>query len=192
MVKFCTTSQILSAKPTENSLARLSWILLVALLLHTPGIAAAQTGRSDLGEVYVAVKSARLRAEPLAWAPAKVEVQFGDKLQTVSESGAWLRVRAASGEEGFLHRTAISPRTIVLRGSTTQDSIVGSTNEIVLAGKGFNSDVEALFAKERRSARYDLVEQIERTMVSADRLERFVSAGHLFPETKEAQTGETL
>lgn len=166
---------------------------------NATGNEAPQTNTSE-DRLFVEVKQAAIRAEPKVWSRALRTLQFGDELRAIDSAalnaGAtisdWIRVQASSQGanqglvEGFIHRTAVTRRVVVLKGSTTLQQVSATEQEVVLAGKGFSADVEDRYRQRGDSAdraiqlgnAYIQLDTIERDSAdSPDELERFMREG---------------
>lgn len=124
----------------------------------------------DPGTVFVQVKTAKLRKEARQWAPSTADLSYGDALAVVSVQPGWLEVRTAGGTEGFIHESAVNRRKVILASSrsTLADAAVDDT-VVVLAGKGFNDEVERLYAK-AGAANYAAVDSVQRRKKPDDRM----------------------
>ena len=152
----------------------LSSVIVVLLCLY----GSFQTARADDAE-YVQVRNATLRQAPRAWAPLVATVPYGTKVSVLEDGDAWVRVSALTNKQGFLHRSSLTTKKIVFSDMTT--SFDGSAQDVnlVLAGKGFTSEVEAQFAKSKVALNYNAVNQVEKRKVSENDILRFRKEGGL-------------
>ena len=107
----------------------------------------AATG-SQQGYIYVQVRESKLRSQPNFWSPAVGNLSYGDSLVpfgAAPSSNAWLKAKLGD-TEGFVHVSAVTSRRIVIKTSAGQQQKVADTEDIVLAGKGFNNQVEGRYA----------------------------------------------
>ena len=150
------------------------------LLIALPVLAVVGPTRAAAADtpVYVEVKAAKIRSEPRHWASGVESVSFGVPLTELAREASWVKVRAASGATGYLHESALTSRRIILKGEggLRDDE---SADSVVLAGKGFNADVEAEYAASGGELNYAAVDTIEAAMVSEDELYRFLIEGRL-------------
>jgi hypothetical protein len=85
----------------------------------------------------------------------------------------------AGGQQGYLPLSAVSPKAIVF---STADvaKVQADSGELVLAGKGFSKEIEQSFQKQDASARFDLVNRVEReAKASPAEVAQFVKQGGL-------------
>jgi len=89
-------------------------------------------------------------------------------------NGKWAEVRSAANTSlsGWTAASNLSVRKIVSSGTNA------SANEVALAAKGFNQEVENVY---KSSGTYDYadVDKTEAIIVSQDDLYKFVTEGHL-------------
>jgi hypothetical protein len=123
--------------------------------------------------LYVKVREAKVRTEPKQWAPSVASLKYGDRVSVVSEDGAWLKL-----SNGYLHSTAVSERRVVLEASKSVNK-GGDDKDVILAGKGFNKEVENSYAAKNRSLNYSEVDRMEKLKVSDRELASFVGEGKL-------------
>lgn len=128
---------------------------------------------------YIEVQAAKLRAQPKVWAPPIADLHYGDKVQIVSREDPWLRVRSADQREGYLHVTALTTRTVVLKGEGSQSAAV-DISDAVLAGKGFNADVASRYVSGSLEGGFQRVEAMQKSSRVDDKtLLGFMRAGNL-------------
>jgi hypothetical protein len=87
-------------------------------------------------------------------------------------------VTTADGKTGWLHESALSKKPIALRAGTTDAATGASSDEVALAGKGFNEQVEAKLRKEG-TLDYTWVDRMSAFKVDANEISQFLKEGHL-------------
>jgi hypothetical protein len=177
---------------TSARALRWSSLLLVAVALRAPHIPSASADEAPK-ELWVELQDARLRNKPLHWASAAAPLSYGDKIEVLGTEGAWYRAAftGADGKrvEGYVHQTAVTPKQVVLKGRTADVQIEADESSIVLAGKGFNREIEETYLGSAEEALdYAAVDCIEgkprctgkpRPVVSDEQLAAFVREGGL-------------
>ena len=132
---------------------------------------------------YVEVKLTKLRSGPQAWAAAKKELAFGTAVTVLEVAAGWSRVQLSDGAEGFVHNSALTAKKVVFQATAAGAGGLGDASNdpsgVVLAGKGFNRDVEASYQKSVGQVSFDKVEALEKMKVPDRDLEAFVAAGCL-------------
>ena len=81
-----------------------------------------------------------------------------------------------------MHSSAITSKKIVMKAGAQNVEQAASSDEIALAGKGFNADVEREFKAKRKDVNYAWIDQMEKIVVSQAQMQEFVEAGSLSPE----------
>lgn len=128
------------------------------------------------GTMYVAVKTVELKSSVGFFASAKGTLAYGASVAIIQIKGDWAEVRSVenSSVSGWMPVANLSAKRIVLGAAS------GATaNEVALAGKGFNQEVENAY-KAKGKLNYADVDRTEAQKVSKKELQDFVTAGHLF------------
>lgn len=130
-------------------------------------------------ELYIKVRSTKLRAQPKAWGSAVADLRYGDKLTVVDDGdAAWPRVKSAGGAQGYVSQSALSNRKIVI--STNSNAITqADPSEVVVAGKGFGKSVEQQYAQASTEANFREVDRMERLKISDGEVLNFMRQGQL-------------
>lgn len=136
------------------------------------------TGSAFAEEVYIKIRDAKLRAEPQHYAALLESLSLGQSLTKINKKGAWIQVKSKSGASGYIHESSISDRKVVLAYSNTSGSR-SNNSDVVLAGKGFNKEVEKQFALQNPKASFAEVDSMERIAVGDQDLKGFVASGGL-------------
>ena len=142
-------------------------ILLCSLFCLT---AAAET-------VQVTTRENAVRGECRFFAPVKLKVSLGDLLTVKGRKGDWYLV-SAKGVNGCIHKSAVETRSFAAAGRGAASGGT-SADEVSLAGKGFNPQVEAGYRKSGKGLNYAAVDEISRIQVGEKALEAFVLQGGL-------------
>lgn len=127
--------------------------------------------------VQVTTRDNAVRGECRFFAPVKLKVSLGDELTVKGHKGDWLQV-SAKGVNGCIHKSAVESRTFTASGRKGAGSGT-SADEVSLAGKGFNPQVEAGYRKSGKNLNYAAVDEISKFAVSEKSLETFVQQGGL-------------
>jgi hypothetical protein len=147
-----------------------TWVILLVLCLIS-SVAAAAT-------VKVITQEAVIRKDKRFFAPALVRAPFGAALQELEKEGDWFRVNY-QGNEGWIHKSAVQEQKFQLSSLAGGQAEEASRDEVALAGKGFNPEVEKAFRDKNPKMRYDLVNLVQSYRVEDQRLQAFIRAGHL-------------
>lgn len=148
--------------------------LLGILCLHIP--AHAQETLS------VQVKAGELRATPSFLGKIIARVAYGGRVVVVDDLGAWKRVSPSGGKlQGWMHASALTTKRIILKSGQTAVRTGATQDEIALAGKGFNEQVEAEFRKENKNLDYTWINRMETFKVSPNLMNSFLVQGKVVP-----------
>lgn len=151
-----------------------AWCAGVACLLSTQAWSATRP-------LSVQVKEGQLRATPSYLAKPVATVQYGDQVEEMEARGDWKKVAASNGAAGWIHESALTKKRIVLHSGDTEAQQAASSDELALAGRGFNADVEADFKAQRDPATYKRIDQLEKVVVSESEKQAFLKAGGVAP-----------
>jgi hypothetical protein len=151
-----------------------SCILFLGAILSSADFAAA-----DSGLLYVSVRESKLRRNPDFLSPVLGSVSYGDALAHSSREGLWYKVKSPDGKNGYLHQSAVTNRRVVLNPDASFQRSNANNNTIVMAGKGFNKEVEKQYAAKSRGVNYKAVDKMEASTVSQAELSSFAKAGKL-------------
>lgn len=149
----------------------------VFILIAVPQRVCAQFSTSEV--LSIVVRESKLRATGSHWAAPRGDLKYGDTVTVVTPGENWIEVSAASGVRGFVHSSAVTSRRVILKaGSHVLDANVGST-DVVLAGKGFNEDVEDLYKTQEASLDFAFIDRWEKQRPSDEVLKNFMTEGGL-------------
>ncbi len=128
----------------------------------------------------IQIKKGQLRATPSFLGKIMAEIDYGDRVVALDQREAWIKVRFSSENiEGWLHTSAVTTKKIILKPGTSDVVLAADSDEIALAGKGFNKQVEGAFQSQNPRLDYTLIDQMERVVVSQEQIEQFIRDGRL-------------
>lgn len=145
---------------------RIGWIILITAVALQ-----AQT-------MSVQVEKAALRKGTSFLSPVQGFLLYATSVKVIEHKGAWVRV-AAGKRHGWVHESALFDGEIVRAAAQQQPGTEASADEIMLAGKGFNRELEAAYRSDNPTLRYDLVDAVQSQVTDAARLKAFAEAGEL-------------
>jgi len=128
----------------------------------------------------VQVKDAPVRATPSFVGKVVGALAYGDQVEIRQTKGAWSKV-AGAGVSGWLHTSALSSRKIVLAAGQEHAKVAASGDELALAGKGFNSDVEAQFKAGHKDIDFTCINRMEKVRIPAAEMQAFLKDGDVTP-----------
>jgi uncharacterized protein YgiM (DUF1202 family) len=152
-------------------------IALLVLALAGPLAASAAE------QMSVQVQNAQLRADASFLGKMTGQVPYGARVTIVQSRGDWRQVQAPGGATGWLHQSALTKKVISMKAGAQDVATAASGDELALAGKGFNSDVEADFKNKNKDIDFTWIDRMEKIKVSMDDITRFLNDGQVKPQS---------
>jgi len=146
-------------------------------LMGIPALFAAAAIAATSGVMSVQVRKAEIRDTPSFLGRVVTAVAYGDKVTVQSQDGAWMKV-TGGGQSGWIHSSALTRKNIVMKAGPEAQT-AASSGEMALAGKGFNSDVEAQFKAGHKDIDFSPVDKMEKIKIPAPTLKEFAEEGGL-------------
>jgi hypothetical protein len=153
---------------------------LIAVLLV---LAAGSAFAADPSQMSVTVKETQVRATASYLGKLVGVLAYGDKV-TILEQPAdapkgWLKVSSPAKKlQGWVNASALTKKDIVMKAGTEIAETSASSGDVALAGKGFNSDVEAQYKKDQKLD-YTWVDKMEAFKVPPEQVAAFLTSGGL-------------
>lgn len=131
----------------------------------------------------VQIKKGPLRSSPSFLGKVVAEVSYGDRLEIREEKAGWARGSlVGKGVEGWIHSSALTTKKVVLKSGASDVQKSASGEELALAGKGFNKQVEGEFKNRHQNIDFTPIDQMEKIVVSAQEAREFLDEGGIRPE----------
>lgn len=147
--------------------------LAAALVVLAAGLAWASQLMS------VQVRTGQLRDKPGFLSKVVGELEYGDRVDLKVEKGDWRQVKSlGDGRSGWMHFSALTEREIVLHPTDKDVQAAAGSDELALAGKGFNKQVEDRYKRQARLD-YARVDEMEKIVVPQKSIRQFILAGRL-------------
>ena len=150
--------------------------VVAAVMLMTSAVMTASAATMS-----VQVKDAPVRATPSFVGKVVGALAYGDQVEIQQTQGAWSKV-AGAGVSGWMHTSALSSKKIVLAAGQEQAKVAASGDELALAGKGFNSDVEAQFKSAHKDIDFTWISRMEKIRIPATEMQTFLKDGDVTPK----------
>lgn len=123
----------------------------------------------------VQVKTGRVLDRPSCFGKLIKALPYGTRVQTMDQKGQWYKI---SSPAGWLHSSALCDKKIVFQ-SGNKTKVQADSQEMALAGKGFNKKVEAKY-RAAGKGNYAMVDKVEHSYnFSGDQLRQFLDQGGL-------------
>lgn len=129
----------------------------------------------------VAVETAPIRETPAVFGKVVATARYGDRVEVLAKQSGWSQVRLPDGLTGWLHESAMVRKKIELSAGAKDVSRTASGEELAMAGKGFNSQVEADFKAKNQNIDFTWIDRMETYGVGPDTIIGFLKEGGLQP-----------
>ena len=127
----------------------------------------------------VQVRSGQLRTKPAFLSKVVCNLAYGDRVALSEEQGDWRKVAlAAGGKSGWMHVSALTEQMIILNPTNKDVKAAASSDELALAGKGFNKQVEDQY-RSQSNLNYSKVDEMEKIVVPPKHIRDFLAKGGL-------------
>lgn len=128
----------------------------------------------------VQVKESEIRATPSFLGKIIAKVIYGDLVTVSKENGLWKNVSIKGGTlQGWMHESALTSKRIVLKSGQTDVQTSTTQNELSLAGKGFDDQIEALFIEQNKNIDYTWINNMETIKVTPKEMNIFLATGEV-------------
>lgn len=161
-------------------------ILFVALMLVILAPQALAKGKGGgggagkTGEMNVQVREAVVKSSPNYLGASSGTISYGAQVSVIGEQGNWYQIAAPSG---WIPKSAVTKHKVAVDPDKKFAGKGSSRDEVALAGKGFNPQVEAQYKRDNAelAAAYVQVDKVENFGASEAELKSFQAAGKLTP-----------
>ena len=146
-------------------------LILAVLCLLTPIFSASKTKTQ-----YVAIDPAPLKAKPAASSKKVGTIEYASAVEVLKEEKAWVYVQLVEdiNVQGWLPASALTSKKLKGKGAAAS----ANADEIALAGKGFNSTIETVYA-EQYEMNFSVVDYIESLGADQNEAISFAQEGKL-------------
>jgi len=147
---------------------------IVALIALAVGLA---IGAAQV--LVVKVQTTQLRNNPQFFGPTLASLRAGDKLEKMSEANGWVQVKTAAGAVGWIHSSAVAESSVALASTGQPVRTQATANEVALAGRGFNKQVEDSYKAKHAEVSFVWVDRMVQIKIAMAQIEDFLRKGHL-------------
>ena len=124
----------------------------------------------------VQVKKCQLRSQPTFLGKVVTNLEYGDRVEVAREKDSWFKVTPSGKNGGWVHVSALSKKKIILNPESKDIEEAASNDEIALAGKGFNKQVEDKYRQDK-NLDFSWIDKMETIVVSQIDIDNFVGRG---------------
>lgn len=128
----------------------------------------------------VQVKSGEVRATPSFLGKIVARLPYGARVASSGAKGDWLSV-SGGGAQGWMHRSALTNKKIVLKAGASDVNQYATSDELSLAGKGFNEEVEEAYKGQNPTVDFTWIDRMEAITVSQNDMRQFLREGAVNP-----------
>ena len=159
---------------------KLKTSFVIFLLICLNGFPAFAAGQKMMS---IQVKKGEIRSTPSFLGIIVARVSYGDRVYVQEEKGPWVKVGLpVNSSEGWIHNSALTSKKIEFNAGAANVQTSASSDELALAGKGFNKQVENEFKEKNPNINYAWVDRMEKFVVSEKQIKQFLKEGELSPE----------
>jgi hypothetical protein len=158
-------------------------ILIISLLITLTGLAVFAVEQKMMS---IQVKNGDVRSSPSFLGKIVDQLKYGDQVAVQNVKGSWYLIdRPEGSSDGWMHSSALSVKKIVLNPGASDVEQAASSDEITLAGKGFNQQVENDFKSKNPQVDFTWINKMEKMAVSQNQIQAFIKKGQLSPKGGE-------
>jgi len=126
--------------------------------------------------ITIMQKTASIRSAQQFFAKPVATVGYGTQLNVLEEKEGWYKV--SIGEQtGWVHGSSAAKGAVAVSAKAFDKG--ASREDVALAGKGFNEQVEGKYKKDHPELNFAAVDKMEKITVDEAALARFVADGKL-------------
>ena len=154
------------------------WIAVsVSLLLLLSVLSAAAETSS------VTVKKAAVKKSPRVFSKTVETLHYADQVEILVRAKGWVQVELADGRSGWIRSTHLSKPELSLQAGEQMVDVAASDEELTLAGKGFDSQIESNYRQQNAEVDYAWIERMLSYHSDEAELIRFLEQGGLSSNT---------
>ena len=157
-------------------------VIVFGLLLVMPVVGAVAPVRMN-----VQVQSGQIRVTPTFLGKILAMVTYGVSVEILQTKGDWKQVKSSQGQVGWMHRSALTTKRVSMTAGTSKAKSAASSDELALAGKGFNADVEREYKAKNSNLNFAAVDSMEKLKIPPTEMQTFLQAGSVKPAEGGAQ-----
>lgn len=158
-------------------------VLIILLFITLTGLAVFAVEQKMMS---IQVKNGDVRSSPSFMGKIVDQLKYGDQVAVQKVKGSWYFIDRPEGStDGWMHSSALSVKKIVLNPGASDVEQAASSDEITLAGKGFNQQVENDFKSKNPQVDFAWINKMEKMTVSQNQIQAFIKEGQLSPKGGE-------
>jgi uncharacterized protein YgiM (DUF1202 family) len=127
----------------------------------------------------IKVQTTYVRKEPKFYSSPVATLSAGEKVTQISSQAGWFMVRTSKGVEGWIHSQAVATGKFKVAAMDQTLRASATADEVALAGKGFNKQVEDAYKSRNKGISFAEVEHMLKIKVTPNELRQFLMDGKL-------------
>ena len=147
-------------------------LLFIALTIVCVAFLLAET-------LIVKVQTTYVRKEPKFYSSPIATLRAGESVTQISSQAGWFKVRTSKGVEGWIHSNSVQGGKLTIAAMDKSLKTSATADEVALAGKGFNKQVEDAYKSRNKGMSFGEVDRMLRIKVTPDELRKFLMDGKL-------------
>ena len=158
---------------------KFAFITVACLLLGLCGLTVLAVEQKLMS---VQVKKGTVRSTPSFLGRIIASLNYGDQVVVKEEKNSWSKIEVPGiYKEAWMHSSALSNKKIVIKPGASDVEQAASNDELTLAGRGFNQEVEKEFKSQNPRMDFTWIDRMEKMVVSQSEIQAFVKKGDLNP-----------
>ena len=155
-------------------------VLIISLLIVFTGLTVFALEQKLMS---IQVKKGTVRSQPSFLGKVIAQLNYGDQFTVRTAKGPWYLIDGpGTNPDGWMHSSALSAKKIVLKPGASDVEQAASSDELTLAGKGFNQQVEKDFKSKNPNVDFSRIDKMEKMVVSQKQIQMFIKEGKLSPQ----------
>jgi hypothetical protein len=128
----------------------------------------------------IQIKEGHLRDTPSFLGKILAALEYGDRVEVLERKDLWVRIQAVEKyKTGWIHDSALTMKKIILKPGKADVEQAATSDELALAGKGFNEQVEKEFNAKNPQLDYTWIDDMEQIVISQEQIMQFLKEGEL-------------
>ena len=153
-------------------------IVLIVVLLWLLAVVSsvAETSR-------VTVKKTAVKKSPRVFSKTLEMRLYADQVEVLERAKGWVRIELDDDKSGWVRESHLSKPELSLQVGVQMVNVAASDEELTLAGKGFDRQVEKAYRQQNADADYTWIDRMESYRLDDVELNRFLTQGGLSPQS---------
>ena len=131
----------------------------------------------------VTVKQAAVNKSPRVFSKTIETLHYTDQVEVLVRVKGWVQIKLADGRSGWIRSSHLSKPELSLQPGEQMADVVASDEELTLAGKGFDRQVENSYRQENVELDYSWIDRMVSYHLDDAELTLFLEQGGLSPQS---------